>query len=150
MLRFHVMNAMQTSQPLVWVYAELPRWWEEAPDKGIDDTIRAAKREAPAGNPAPGDLPEAAAAAKALGQAIGIGGTIRDAAGNPVPVDGFEPALAKAACGTWGDHGECGCTFPRGMDIEIEPVIAGRTLIPPRIDRKAPDKAHWDADFVVK
>ena len=150
MLRAHVMNAMQTSQTLVWVYAELPKWWDESPDKNIDDTLRAAKLDSLAGKPAPGDLPEVAAAAKALSEAISTGGKILDANGNPVPIDGFEPALAKAACGTWGDHGEYGCTFPRGMDIVIEPIIAGRTLTPPRIERKAPDKADWGADFVVK
>ena len=150
MLRFHVMNAIATSQSLVWVYAELPKWWEKAPDKAIDDTLRAAKRDALSGKPAPGELPEVAAAAKALSEAISIGGKILDANGSPVPIDGFEPPLAKAACGTWGDHGEYGCTFPRGMNIVIEPVITGRTVTPPRIERKAPDKSDWGADFVVK
>jgi hypothetical protein len=36
------------------------------------------------------------------------------------------------------------------MDIVIEPVIAGRTLTPPRIERKAPDKAEWGANFMVR
>jgi hypothetical protein len=150
MLRAHVMNAMQTSQSLVWVYAELPKWWDEAPDKTIDETLRAAKLDALSGRPAPGDLPPVAAAAKALSEAISIGGTILDESGNPVPIDGFEPALAKVACGNWGDHGEYGCTFPRGVDIVIEPVIKGRTFKPARIERKAPDKAEWGANFVVK
>jgi hypothetical protein len=150
MLRAHVMNAMQTSQSLVWVYAELPKWWEATPDKAIDDTIRTAKQDVLAGKPAPGDLPEVAAAAKALSEAISIGGKIIDEAGNPVPIDGFEPALAKAACGTWGDHGEYGCTFPRGMDIAIEPIIRGRSLTPPRVVLKAPDKNDWGVNFVVK
>jgi hypothetical protein len=150
MLRAHVMNAMQTAQSLVWVYAELPKWWDEAPDKEIDDTLRAAKQDVLSGKPATGDLPQAAAAAKALGEAISIGGKILDQAGNPVPIDGFEPALAKTACGTWGDHGEYGCTFPRGMDIVIEPVIKGRTITPPRAELKAPDKNDWGVNFVVK
>jgi hypothetical protein len=149
LLRANIMNAMQSAQSLVWVYAELPKWWEETPDKAIDDTIRAAKQDSLAGKSAPGDLPEVAAAAKALSEAISIGGTILDASGKPVPIDGFEPALAKTACNIWGDHGEYGCTFPRGMDIVIKPVIKGRTLEPPRIERKSPDKAEWGANFVV-
>jgi hypothetical protein len=150
MLRAHVMNAMQTSQSLVWVYAELTKWWDEAPDKAIDETLRAAKQDVLSGKPAPADLPQVAAAAKALSEAISIGGKILDESGKPMPIDGFEPALAKSACGTWGDHGEYGCTFPRGVDFVIEPVIAGRTLTPPRIERKAPDKAEWGANFMVR
>jgi hypothetical protein len=149
LLRANIMNAMRTSQSLVWVYAELPKWWDEAPDKAIDDTIRAAKQDVLAGKPAPGDLPDTAAAAKALSEAVSIGGTILDAAGKPVSIDGFEPALAKTACGTWGDHGEYGCTFPRSMDIVIEPVIKGRTLFPPRAERKGLDKNDWGVNFVV-
>jgi hypothetical protein len=150
MLRAHVMNAMQTSQSLVWVYAELPKWWDEAPDQAINDTIRAAKIDSLAGKPAPGDKPEIAAAAKALSEAISIGGSILDESGKPMPIDGFEPALAKTACGTWGDHGEYGCTFPRGMDIVIEPVIKGRALEPARVELKAPDKNDWGVNFTVK
>lgn len=150
LLRANIMNAMQTSQSLVWVYAELPKWWEATPDKTIDDTIRAAKRDVLDGKAAPGDQPEFTAAAKALSEAISIGGTILDQNGKPIPIDGFEPALAKVACGTWGDHGRYGCTFPHGVDVVIEPVISGRTFEPLRIELKAPDKSDWNMNFTAK
>jgi hypothetical protein len=150
LLSANIINAIQTSQSLVWVYSELPKWWESAPDKELDDAIRTAKADALAGRSVAEDDAAIAAAAEALSHAISIGGKILDAKGNPVKPDRFDPPLANVACSTWGDKGEYGCTFPRGADILIEPVVEGRKLNPPQIKRKADGKHDWSADFVVE
>ncbi len=145
LLKSNIKNALQSSQSLVWVYTEIPKWWEAEPIPTIDNAIREAK----ADDSMAVDSPEASIALKGLNERISIGGHIRDKSGKGIKVTRFEPALASVACSTWGDDGEYGCEFPKGAKITIEPIVEGQSLTPKRVVRTQQIKSDWGVDFTA-
>jgi hypothetical protein len=148
-LKSNIQNALQSTQSLVWVYTEIPKWWEAEPDKILDAAIRQAKQDAYKNIVRP-DTKETAAAALALSQRISIGGRISDKNGKGVKVTGFKPELANVACSTWGDDGAFGCDFPKGIKIVIEPILENREITPKRAVRTNQNKSDWGVNFTVQ
>jgi hypothetical protein len=145
LLKQNISAAMQSSDTLVWIYAEQVQWWGKAPRKEIDDAIRAAKS-------AP--VPPASAAIKISAEKwrarISIGGKMLDVKGMPVKPDGFKPAIAKVACSSWGDRGEYGCEFPKGSSFTIEPVLKTHNVKPARMKFLRVEKSNWDVNWLVQ
>jgi hypothetical protein len=148
-LKSNIQNAIQSSQSLVWIYSEIPKWWESEPIVKIDNAIREAKA-AGLGYSILPDREDAAQAEKALSERISIGGKITDKFGKGIKPSGFKPALANLACSTWGDEGAYGCDFPKGTKITVEPIILNRLVSPRRVVRAQQLKSDWDVNFVVK
>ncbi len=146
LLKSNIQNALRSSQSLVWVYTEIPKWWEAEPNAAIDRAIREAKSD----DSIPVDQLETATAAKALSERISIGGHVRDKSGKGIKVTRFEPALANVACSTWGDDGAYGCEFPKGTKITIEPILEGNILTPKRVVRTHQMKSDWEVDFTAQ
>jgi hypothetical protein len=145
LLKQNIAAAVQSSDTLVWVYAENIKWWEAPPRSDIDEAIRAAKI-APTSQPSP----IIRAAAENWKARISIGGKFTDKYGKPAKPDSFRPALANVACSTWGDRGEYGCDFPKGSTIVVEPVFKARSAIPARIKLRNLQKSTWGVNWRVE
>lgn len=150
LLHDNILNGLQTSESVVWIYGEQAMWWEEPPRKDIDDTLRLAKADAIASvKPAP-PSPALIAAETGLQTRVSIGGKIRDTNGKGIKPDRWKPALANVACSSWGDEGAYGCEFPKGSDVVMEPVITGKIFEPKRVSLRKVVKSNWAMDWVVK
>ena len=150
LLHDNILNGMETSESVVWVYAEQVKWWEAQPRKDIDDLVRSAKADAANGATLAPPSPALIKAETGLKTLISIGGKIRDANGKGIKPDSFKPPLAAVACSTWGDEGEYGCDFPRGSDVVVEPVIAGKAFEPKQLKLRKVMKSDWGVDWVVR
>jgi hypothetical protein len=150
LLHDNILNGLETSQSVVWIYSEQTKWWENPPRKEIDDALRLAKADASAGVlPSP---PSQALikAETGLRTRITIGGKIRDANGKGLKPESWKPALANLACSSWGDEGAYACDFPKGSDVVMEPVIAGKAFEPKLLRLRKVEKSNWAMDWVVK
>ncbi len=149
MLKSNIQNAMQSSKSLVWIYSEVPKWWENAPVDLIDRAIREAKKDG-LDQVAPPDRPATQNAARALAARVSIGGKITDQFGRGVKPSGFLPDLANRACSSWGDEGAYGCEFPKGVEIVVEPLVPRRIVKPRQIRRHHQNSADWNVNFTVQ
>jgi hypothetical protein len=149
LLKSNIQNALQSTQSLVWVYTEIPKWWDAEPDKILDATIRKAKEDGLKNIVLP-DSKETGEAALALSERVSVGGKITEKNGKGVKVTGFKPDLASVACSTWGDDGAYGCDFPKDTKIVIEPILENRVIMPRRVVRTNQDKSDWGVDFTVQ
>jgi hypothetical protein len=136
---------LKSADSLVWVYAEKVSWWKDGAPKDIDLALRNAKE-----NKRPLELVVTQTAVDAWKNRVSIGGTFADATGKAFTPSKFKPALAAAACSTWGDHGEYSCEFPKGTTIEIEPEIVGHRFKPKSQKFKNIVNSKWDANWLVE
>jgi hypothetical protein len=150
LLHDNILNGLETSESVVWIYSEHTKWWEKPPRKDIDGTLRLAKADAEAGVLASPPSPALIMAETTLKTRISIGGKIQDANGKGLKPESWKPALANVACSSWGDEGAYGCDFPKGSDVVMEPVIAGKTFKPKLLRLRKVETSNWSIDWVVK
>jgi hypothetical protein len=146
----NILNGLETSERVVWIYSEQTKWWEKPPRKDVDDALRRAKVDAAAGVLPGPPSPALIKAETGLRTRISIGGKIRDANGKGLKPESWKPALANVACSSWGDEGAYGCDFPKGSDVVMEPVIAGKTFDPKLLRLRKVETSNWEVDWVVK
>jgi hypothetical protein len=146
----NVLNALETSESLVWVYSEQHKWWQSPPRAIIDNAVRKAKLDASRNVKPPVASAEILAAEKAVKNVVTIGGTFKDAAGNGVKPESFGSAFNDRTCYTWGDAGQYGCDFPGGSNATITPKFKGRTVSPDTRSFTKLVKSNWGTDWVVR
>jgi hypothetical protein len=131
LLYSNVLNALNTSESLVWVYSELNKWWEKPSGAVIDGAVRRGKAAAALGTPPPAPWAQLVKAERTLKNVNEIGGTFQDSSGRGyVPTD-WGTALNNAGCATWGDHGDYSCAYPpNARNVTIRPRIPGKRVIP--------------------
>jgi hypothetical protein len=144
-LQHNTALGLKSADSVVWVYAEKVSWWRDGARKDIDLALRNAK-----GNLQSQDSEAIQFAADAWNSRVSIGGKFVDASGKPFTPSRFKPALASAACSTWGDRGEYACEFPKGTTIKIEPEIEGHDLIPKKKLLNNLVHSKWGIDWMVE
>jgi hypothetical protein len=147
LLSRNIANALQSSESLVWVYAEKAEWWQGVAPANIDEAIRKAKNDVKRTTA----LPISRALENAeigLSKRVTIGGFIRKKDGSGVRVESFGSPLNDAACSSWGDAGEYACEFPQGSEVEIRPLLKG-SIFEPAIRRfNSVQKTQYGIDWV--
>jgi hypothetical protein len=152
LLYSNTLNALNTSESLVWVYSEVKRWWDvPAPNAVIDRTLRQAKRDALVLRlPPPAPWPDLLRAERALANVVEIGGAFTDDSGKGYVPDRWGNATATAGCTTWGDRGEYSCAFPKGSRrVTIRPAIGGKRVIPAYRTFSIVDESNWGVNWRV-
>jgi hypothetical protein len=150
LLYSNTVNALQTSESIVWIYAEKAKWWQGPPRADIDKVLRNAKRDAAIRTTPLTVYASVNAAAKELSESVSIGGTFTTAEGKGVAPTGFGSILNTAACGTWGDRGEYSCQFPEGSTVTITPKLDGKTFAPPSRTFGNLQKNNWGVNWTVQ
>lgn len=150
LLYSNTLNALRSSESLVWVYGENAKWWQSPPPPGIDAALRRAKKDAAAGVASPAPSAALKAAEAGLRNRITIGGAFTDANGQAFKPESFGSAVNNAACSTWGDKGQYGCDFPRGATVVITPTINGKTVTPPSRSYTNLGQTDWSTNWTVQ
>jgi hypothetical protein len=152
LLYSNVLNALNTSESLVWVYSEVRRYWDvPAPSRNIDQTLRRGKRDALVLKlPPPSPWPALIRAERAVANVVEIGGTFTDASGRGYVPDRWGNETATAGCAHWGDRGEYSCAYPRGSRrVTIRPTIRGKKVIPAYRTFAKIDDSNWGVNWRV-
>jgi hypothetical protein len=150
LLYSNTLNALETSESLVWVYAENAKWWKAPPRPLMDNALRNAKRDAARNKKPPAPSVALKAAEKGVKEAVIVGGTITSADGAGVQPKAWGTALNNAACVTWGDRGGYSCTYPKGATITITPKIDGKALVPPSRTFNKLSETSWSVNWAAE
>jgi hypothetical protein len=152
LLRSNTLNALQSSESLVWIYSEINKWWSAPSRRDIDTAIRRAYSDYEAGKSPPKPWWGLRTAETGLKNARSIGGTFTSADGTLA----YQPSrwgttLNNNACATWGDKGQYSCTYPNGSTITITPTVDDdRTVIPKSQTFTSLSADNWSVDWIVQ
>jgi hypothetical protein len=151
LLHSNTLNALQSSESLVWVYSEVTKWWQAAPRKGIDNAVRRAKADYVAGKSPPRPWRALRVAETGVKEAKSIGGEFSSADGSVAyQPTGWGTELNNNACVTWGDRGSYSCTFPKGSTVTITPRIDGMTISPRYRTFQSLAADDWSVNWIVQ
>jgi hypothetical protein len=152
LLRSNTLNALQSSESLVWVYSEINKWWSAPSRRDIDTAIRRACSDYTAGKSPPKPWWGLRNAETGLKNARSIGGTFSSADGSMA----YQPShwgttLNNNACATWGDKGQYSCTYPNGSTVTITPTVDDdHTVIPKSQTFPSLAADNWSVDWIVQ
>jgi hypothetical protein len=154
LLHSNALNALQSTESVVWVYSEIFKWWRGKPvvPKRVDQALKKAKADYKSGNVLPPKPWNALRQAEwGIRNAKFIGGTFQSADGTEM----FAPStwgsnLNNNACTTWGDRGQYHCTYPLGSTVTITPKIEGRIVKPRSRTFVNVTVDNWSVNWVVE
>jgi hypothetical protein len=150
LLYSNTLNALQTSQTLVWVYSERENWWRSPPRAITVNALKKAKAAAATTVKPPVPTTAQKTAEAGVKSAITIGGTFTDAQGKGYAPSSWGSTLNAAACATWGDRGSYSCTFPKGMTVKVTPIVDGKTVGPLTRTLKTLSVSDWSVNWTVR
>jgi hypothetical protein len=150
LLYSNVLNALSTSESLVWVYSEINKWWAKPTGAVIDGSIRRGKAAAASGTSPPAPWTQLVRAERSLSNVKEIGGTFKDSSGRGYVPSDWGSALNNVGCATWGDHGEYSCAFPpNSRNVTIRPRIPGKRVVPQFRRYAKIDASSWSVNWRV-
>jgi hypothetical protein len=151
LLRSNTLNALQSSESLVWVYSEINKWWSAPSRRDIDTAIRRAYLDYEAGKSPPKPWWGLRTAEMGWKNARSIGGTFSSADGSiAYQPSSWGTTLNNNACATWGDKGQYSCTYPNGSTITITPTVDDHTVIPKSQTFSSLAADNWSVDWIVQ